>query len=72
MKGVSKDALDLIKICLEKKADDRVKIMKVLEHKWFVNADKELAEIRKANEHSVNAFKAFTSATVSKQEDDSD
>eukprot|EP00117_Sycon_ciliatum_P016708 scpid55676/ scgid16018/ Probable myosin light chain kinase DDB_G0271550 len=49
MKGVSKDALDLIKHCLEKKQDNRVKIMKVLEHKWFTNANKELGDLRKAN-----------------------
>lgn len=72
MKGVSKDAIDLIKQCLEKKPEDRIKIMKVLEHKWFVNANKELGELRKASDKAGEAFKAYTSTLHYKSEEDSD
>lgn len=72
MKGVSKDAIDLIKKCLEKKPEDRMKIMKVLEHKWFVNANKELGELRKGSEKAGEAFKAYTKGLHYKSDDDSD
>jgi Ca2+-binding EF-hand superfamily protein len=72
MKGVSKDAIDLIKQCLEKKPNDRVKIMKVLEHKWFSKANKELSDLRKASENAGQAFKAYTSTLNYKSEEESD
>jgi len=72
MKGVSKDAIDLIKKCLEKKPDSRIKIMKLLEHKWFTKIDKELGDMRKASDKAGEAFKAYASSLLSKKEDDSD
>ena len=72
MKGVSKDAIDLIKKALEKKPDERIKIMKILEHKWFVNANKELGELRKTSDKAGEAFKAYTSTLQYKSDDDSD
>lgn len=72
MKGVSKEAIDLIKLCLEKKPGDRIKIMKVLEHKWFSKANKELSKLRKASEKAGEAFKAYTSTLHYKSDDDSD
>jgi len=72
MKGVSKDAIDLIKKCLEKKQSDRIKIMKVLEHKWFTKANQELGDLRKASEKAGAAFKAYTSSLHYKSDDDSD
>ena len=71
MKGVSKEAIDLIKHCLEKKPDDRIKVMKTLEHKWFSKANKELGEYLKASEKA-EAFKAYTSSLNSKKDEESD
>jgi len=34
---ISKDAIDLIKVCLEKKPGDRISIEEVVNHKWFKN-----------------------------------
>jgi len=73
MKGVSKDAIDLIKKCLEKDPKDRIKIMKILEHKWFSKANKELGELRKATDKAGEAFKVYaTSLIKNKDQDDSD
>ena len=72
MKGVSKDAIDLIKKSLEKKPDERIKIMKILEHKWFSSANKELTSLRKGTEKAGEAFQAYTSTLHYKSEDDSD
>eukprot|EP00344_Euplotes_crassus_P003383 CAMPEP_0196995726 /NCGR_PEP_ID=MMETSP1380-20130617/1792_1 /TAXON_ID=5936 /ORGANISM="Euplotes crassus, Strain CT5" /LENGTH=706 /DNA_ID=CAMNT_0042411491 /DNA_START=310 /DNA_END=2430 /DNA_ORIENTATION=- len=72
MKGVSKEAISLIKSCLEKSPDERIKIMKILEHKWFANANKELAAMRKGTEKTGKAFKAYTSGLRYKSDDDSD
>jgi hypothetical protein len=49
-----------------------MKIMKVLEHKWFTKANKELGEYRKASEKAGEAFKAYTTSLHSKKEEDSD
>lgn len=72
MKDVSKDALDLIKKCLEKKPSERLKIMKLLEHKWFSQANKQLSDLRKTSEKQGEAFKAYTSSLNYKSDDDSD
>lgn len=72
MKGVSKEALDLIKNCLIKKPNERIKIMKLLEHKWFSDSDKELSDLRKASEKAGEAFKAYTSTLKYRSDDDSD
>lgn len=52
---------------MEKKPDDRIKIMKVLEHKWFVKANKELGEYRKASEKTGEAFKAYTTSMMNRK-----
>ena len=46
--------------------------MKVLEHKWFEKASKELGELRKASENTSEAFSAYASSLMSQKDEDSD
>jgi len=46
--------------------------MKILEHKWFVTANKKLGELRRGTESAGEAFQAYTSTLHYKLDDDSD
>jgi hypothetical protein len=46
--------------------------MKILEHKWFASANKELSSLRKKTEKAGEAFQAYTSTLNYKSDDDSD
>lgn len=72
MKGVSKEAIDLIKLCLEKKQDKRIKVMGVLEHKWFSKFNEELTGLKKAPEKASEAFKVYASSLSRKKSEESD
>jgi serine/threonine protein kinase len=72
MKGVSKEAIELIKLCLEKKQDKRIKIMGILEHKWFSKFNEELTGLKKAPEKASEAFKVYASSLSRKKSEEED
>lgn len=46
--------------------------MKILEHKWFLKANKELGDLRKGSIKAGAAFKAYASSLVSQDQVNSD